>query len=106
MELDVSRDEQRQEFAAKVNGERAVLSYETRPGRTLDYLSTVVPESHRGRGIGTALVRHALEYARKHGYRVIPTCPFVRRVMDRNAEYSELKVGAARTRRVTREREE
>lgn len=65
-------------FAADVGaGDDAVLAYEELPGGTLDLQHTVVPPEARGAGAGNALVRAAVDYARAHGVRLVPTCPFV-----------------------------
>lgn len=38
-----------------------------------------------GRGVGRKLVMAGVEYAREHGLRIIPLCPFAQTVFDRNA---------------------
>ncbi|MCW5900727.1 MAG: N-acetyltransferase [Flavobacteriales bacterium] len=38
-----------------------------------------------GQGVGRKLVMAAVEYARAHGLKIIPLCPFARSVFDRNA---------------------
>ena len=43
----------------------------------LDLQHTEIPPSGKGRGVGDALVRAALGYARERGMRVIATCPYV-----------------------------
>lgn len=47
---------------------------------------TVVDEQFGGRGMGTALVRGALEATRDEGLRVVPVCPMVKGFLDKNAE--------------------
>jgi uncharacterized protein len=44
----------------------------------------------RGRGLGTVLVRGALDDVRRRGTLVVPRCPFVADVIDRNPEYADL----------------
>lgn len=53
---------------------------------------TIVPEEMEGKGIGSALVKHALEYARHEHLYVKPTCPFIRAYIDRHPEYKDLVV--------------
>jgi hypothetical protein len=43
----------------------------------LNLQHTEVPPSAKGQGVGDALVRHALAYARERGLRVMATCPYV-----------------------------
>ena len=56
----------------------------------LDFASTYTPEELRGRGIASAVVRGALEYAREHHCRVVPTCWFVKGYIQRHPEYTGL----------------
>ncbi len=77
-------------FIAMVEGEEAYLLYHPAGEGVLDYASTFVPEPLRGRGIASAVVRHALDYARSQGYRVIPSCWFVRGYIERHPEYQGL----------------
>jgi predicted GNAT family acetyltransferase len=47
---------------------------------------TGVPKALGARGIGLALVRRAVEDARKNGYRINPLCPFVGAMARRHPE--------------------
>jgi predicted GNAT family acetyltransferase len=81
-------DERR--FVIDVEGGPAYISYREVDGRLLDLASTFVPRQFRGSGIASRLTAHALGYAREHGYRVVPTCPFVAAYIERHPEYREL----------------
>jgi|GEM_PF-752226 len=52
-------------------------------GDVMDITSTVVYEEFGGKGFGAKLVMHALELAQYRNYSVIPTCPFVVKVIER-----------------------
>jgi uncharacterized protein len=67
-----------------------VLSYRQVAPDVVDLRSTLVPPHLRRNGFGTRLVRHALEWARDNGMRVIPSCPFVASFIERHPEYQEL----------------
>jgi len=67
-----------------------VLNYRRKGPEVVDLHSTLVPPHLRGRGIGTALVQHALDWARSENVRVIATCPFVQDFLERNPEYQDL----------------
>ena len=56
------------------------------------FAHTVVPTVLGGRGVGTALVRHVLDYAAQHGYRVNPQCSFVKAYIDRHPDYQPLSL--------------
>ncbi len=51
---------------------------------------TVVPEAHAGRGVGTALVAHALAHAMANNWAVLPYCSFVRAYIADHPEYRSL----------------
>jgi predicted GNAT family acetyltransferase len=67
-----------------------VLNYRRKGPQVVDFHSTLVPPHLRGRGIGTALVQHALDWARAENQRVVPTCPFVQDFLERHPEYQDL----------------
>jgi predicted GNAT family acetyltransferase len=54
------------------------------------FTHTVVDDAFEGRGVGSTLVRAALDAARDEGLRVVPQCPFVRSYIERHPEYADL----------------
>ena len=56
-----------------------------------DLVHTEVDEQFAGRGYASALARTALDYARANNLKVIPTCPFVRKYLERHPEYDDLR---------------
>lgn len=71
-------------------GDEAYVAFEEAGEGRLDFRRTFVPEPHRHQGIGERLVLSALDWARQQGRTVIPTCPFVDWVVDRNPAYEDL----------------
>jgi len=51
---------------------------------------TEVDERFEGHGLGSRLIRFALDDARKRGLAVLPFCPFVKSFIERNREYADL----------------
>ncbi len=88
----VRHDEAGQRFVADIDGDEsgAVMKYRAVGERTLDYYSTFTPIELRGRGIAGHVVRAALDFALENDYRVEPTCPYVARVIERDAKYTAL----------------
>jgi predicted GNAT family acetyltransferase len=74
-----------QRFWLEQDGEVAYLAYRRLDAATVDYASTWTPPPLRGRGVASRLVEHALAWAREQDLTVIPSCWFVRKVMDRTA---------------------
>lgn len=92
MEHKVRHDQEQNRFVVTELGHEAYLDYYELPNGALDYAHTYTPNEIRGRGIATAIIRHALEYAREEGKRIVPGCPFVETYIDRHAEYKPLLV--------------
>jgi predicted GNAT family acetyltransferase len=88
--MNIRHDPARQRFYVPLDAGEVFLEYRPRGKDTLEYVSTFVPPEHRHQGIGEAIVKHALGYARENGYRVVPTCPFVSQVIEENPEYQDL----------------
>lgn len=82
----IQHDMEANRFVMKTDHGEATLDYQRADQDTLDYRSTFVPEEDRGHGVGEALVLHAVDWAEETGFRVLPTCPFVRRVLQEHPE--------------------
>jgi predicted GNAT family acetyltransferase len=63
--------------------------YRRRPGY-ISLLHTEIDPTHNGQGLGTLLVKAALDTARAEGLAVLPYCPFVQGFIARHREYLEL----------------
>jgi len=85
----IRNNETGHQFEAATGGEPAVLTYRRRDGE-IELLHTEVPPTLEGKGIGSALARTALEYARDHGLRVVPICRFVQAYIRDHPEYASL----------------
>ncbi len=59
-------------------------------GERIALTHTEVPEDLQEQGIGSALVKFALDYARKEELVVLPYCPFVAAYIRRHQEYKDL----------------
>lgn len=85
----VTDNKQQSRFELAVDGGTAVLQYMERDG-ALYLTHTEVPPELEGKGIGSRIVKHALEEARGRGVKVAPWCPFVRAYIERHPEYQSL----------------
>ncbi len=79
-------------YEARVEGfdEPAVLDFRRPAEGTLDGTHTFVPVPMRGLGVGIALVDRLVEDARSQGFRIKPTCPFVKAHLERDEDRADL----------------
>lgn len=87
--ITVTNDESAHQFEARVDGLLARLVYR-RAGERVLMTHTEVPPAIERRGIGSALVRAALEDARAHRRQVVPLCSFVGWYIAQHPEYRDL----------------
>ena len=71
------------------DGSFAIAEY-TLPAGKIMFTHTEVPEAHEGQGLGTKLIRFALDEARERGLKVIPICPFFAAYMQEHAQVQDL----------------
>lgn len=88
-EAKVVHEEERRRFAVHEGKRTAILTYEREEGRIV-YTHTIVPRELEGRGIGSALVRAGIDFARAEGLKVVPQCSFVRAWFERHEEERDL----------------
>jgi uncharacterized protein len=55
-----------------------------------DFVHTQTVSGFEGQGLASALIRGALDDARRRGWQIRPYCPFVRRYLGKHAEYVDL----------------
>lgn len=71
------------------DGSLALAEYKLVPGKIV-FTHTEVPPAHEGKGIGSALVRFALDAARDRGLLVVPLCPFFAAYMKKHTAVQDL----------------
>ncbi|QCB32140.1 N-acetyltransferase [Psychrobacter sp. PAMC27889] len=76
-------------FETSIDNQTGYISYQER-GDALVYDHTIVPQALGGRGIGSALVKQALDYARENDKKVVPQCSFVSAYISKHPEYQDL----------------
>lgn len=59
-------------------------------GSLIAFIHTEVDPAFEGKGLGTALIKGALDDSRAQGLHVLPFCPFVRGYISRHADYLDL----------------
>ncbi|MDO5653174.1 MAG: GNAT family N-acetyltransferase [Brachymonas sp.] len=73
-------------FEMQLEGHTAYAEYTLRPG-VFVFAHTIVPKQLGGRGLGSQLAKHGLDYAAAQNLKVDPQCSFVKTYIDRHPEY-------------------
>ena len=87
--VDITHNQAANRFETNIEGHTGFISYQDQGDRIV-YDHTIVPSELGGKGVGSALVKHALDYARNEGKKVVPTCSFVASYINKHAEYQDL----------------
>ena len=86
---DVVNNPSEHRYQLAVDGHIAATYYKIADG-VITFVHTVVPPELGGKGIGSKLIKGALDQVRADGLKVIPQCPFVKAFIDKNAGYQDL----------------
>jgi uncharacterized protein len=77
-------------YVVRLDGAEAEMTY-SRAGESMIIIDhTEVPGTMRGRAVGLALVRRAVEDARREGRSIIPLCPFAKAQMSRHPDWQDV----------------
>ncbi|MEX0916039.1 MAG: GNAT family N-acetyltransferase [Wenzhouxiangellaceae bacterium] len=94
MSYDVQHNPDHNRFETSVDGHQCVLDY-TLDEDVISMNRVYVPPPVEGKGIAGAITRHALDYSREQGWKVIARCPYVAAWIKRHPEYQNLIAGTA-----------
>jgi uncharacterized protein len=72
-----------------VEGHLAATYYKLSDG-VITFIHTEVPPELGGKGVGSALIKGAIDLVRAEGLKVIPECPFFKAYIDKHSEYADL----------------
>jgi len=86
---DVVNNRAHHRFELSVDGHLAAAYYKL-DGDVITLVHTEVPSELGGKGVGSKLVKGALDQVRTDGLRVIAQCPFVKAYIGKHAENQDL----------------
>jgi predicted GNAT family acetyltransferase len=95
---DVKTTDQPEEhrYEGRVDGRLAGFAAYELDGDRIVFTHTEVDDAYEGQGVGSAIVRSALEDVRARGdLRVVPRCPFVSSWIEQHPDFASLVEGAA-----------
>jgi hypothetical protein len=87
---------ERSRYEASVESELAGFAAYTDRGDARLLTHTEVLDAYEGKGVGSDLVKGALDDVRARGLKVVPLCSFVRAYVGRHPEYADLVADGAR----------
>lgn len=90
MTNDIHQNEATSRYETTVDGHTAFVSYDREDPDLIVFTHTIVPDELSGRGIGGAVVKHALDDARRQNLKVVPQCSYVAAYIKRHSEYQDL----------------
>ena len=83
-------DRENHRYSLEVDGQQAGMAvYHLRGGRHF-FVHTEVDDEFSGRGLGTRLVKTALDEVRSAGGKVVPLCPLFAAYIQRHPEYEDV----------------
>lgn len=88
--MDIQHDPTRQRFFLEVSGGTAELRYRRLDEQTFDVVHTEVPQPAAGQGIAGKLAKAAFSWARENGLKLVVSCPYVTRWLERHPEERDL----------------
>ncbi|NUT52004.1 MAG: N-acetyltransferase [Saccharothrix sp.] len=86
--MSVSDNPDQSRYEVRLDGELGGFVDYTLSDGVVTFTHTEV--SIEGQGLGSKLVRHALEDVRAKGLSVVPECPFVRGYLEKHPELAEV----------------
>jgi uncharacterized protein len=76
-------------YELTVDGHLAATYYSVADG-VITFIHTEVPPELGGKGIGSQLIKGALDQVRADGLKVIAQCPFVKAYIEKHPDYDDL----------------
>ncbi|HEX7186758.1 MAG TPA: GNAT family N-acetyltransferase [Actinomycetes bacterium] len=80
----------RHRFEILVDGQVAGFARYQLEGGSVAFVHTEVDDAYEGKGLGSLLVRAALQQVAERGAAVLPYCPFVRAYLQRHRDLTRL----------------
>ncbi|WP_407290840.1 GNAT family N-acetyltransferase [Stutzerimonas zhaodongensis] len=86
----VRHDETEQRYVLEVGGEQLGMAGYQDDGQRRIFTHTEVDPSLEGKGMGSKLVREALEDTRQSGKRIVPVCEFVAAYVNKHHDWDDI----------------
>jgi uncharacterized protein len=77
-------------YVAEIAGHKGEMTYSRVNAGLIIVDHTAMPDALRGQGVGQALALHAVEDARRGGWKILPLCPFMRAQATRHPDWADV----------------
>lgn len=78
-------------FIMKIDDEVAAnMTYSRIDANNIIVDHTAVAPSMKGKGVGTQIVQHLVDWARENNQKVLPLCPFAKAMIERHPEMQDI----------------
>ena len=86
---EIINNKARNRYELTFDGHLAATYYSISDG-VITFIHTEVPPELGGKGIGSQLIKGALDQVRSEGLKVIAECPFVKAYIGKHPDYADL----------------
>jgi uncharacterized protein len=86
---DIVNNKPQHRYELAVDGHIAATYYEIADG-VITLVHTEVPPELGGKGIGSKLIKGALDQIRTEGLKVVAQCPFAKAYIEKHPDYADL----------------
>lgn len=95
-DIAIRQNQDQQRYELEVGGVLAAHADYCPRDDAREFVHTEVLPGHDGQGLGSRLARFALDDTRRQNLKVVPTCTFIAKFIQGNAQYQDLVVGQNR----------
>lgn len=91
MDVTVSHNSEKNRYEAAVKGQEAgFIEYVPREDGVVELPHTEVDKAYEGQGVGGQLVQQTLDQLRALDKKVVPSCPFVAKWIEKHPDYQDM----------------
>jgi predicted GNAT family acetyltransferase len=88
--MDIADHPERHRYELDIDGKKAAEIVYRLEGTTIELVHTEVKPGHEGQGLASRIATFAFEDAKKRGLKVIPTCTYIQRFVQKHPQYADL----------------
>lgn len=90
MEHKITHNEEKHRFEANQDGHPASIEYQLLGKEVMNIYQSTVPEPAGTGNLGPAMMKEALDFARRNHYKVLATCPFAQAYLRKHPDYRDI----------------